>query len=167
MATYALGKIGMNLRGTYDASATYNKLDVVTNNGSSYAALQSCTGIPVTNTEYWQMLCAGNAESYTTDEVCTGGTWIDGKSIYRRVFVAENVTGADYSFAGAIEGLETVAAVSGMFYNQYGQFKIPYMTDGGGWANALVQPNKQVLFQQSGGIGIDKAVVVVNYTKAD
>lgn len=33
----------MNLRGTYDASATYNKLDVVTYNGSSYAALQSCT----------------------------------------------------------------------------------------------------------------------------
>ena len=60
-----------------------------------------------------------------------------------------------------------MAAVSGMFYNQYGQFKIPYMMDGGGWANALVQPNKQVLFQQSGGIGIDKAVVVVDYTKAD
>ena len=51
MATYALGKIGMNLRGTYDVSATYNKLDVVTYNGSSYAALQTCTGVPVTNAE--------------------------------------------------------------------------------------------------------------------
>lgn len=85
MATYTLGKIGMKLRGTYDASTPYNKLDVVTHNGSSYAALQSCTGVPVTNTECWQQLCVGNSENYSDDEVCTGGTWTDGKPIYRKV----------------------------------------------------------------------------------
>ena len=165
MATYVLGKIGMNLRGTYDVSATYNKLDVVTYNGSGYAALQICTGVPVTNTEYWQQLCIGNAESYTTNEVCTGGTWIDGKPIYRRAFVAENVTDSDYVFADVIEGLDTVAAIAGMFYNRYGQFAIPYMTGGSGWANALVQPGRQVLLKQSGGIELDRVVVIVEYTK--
>lgn len=104
---------------------------------------------------------------YSTAETKMPYKWIDGKWIYRRVFVAENVTGANYSFADAIEGLETVAAVAGMFYNQYGQFKIPYVSDGEGWAYVLVQPNKQVLFQQSGGIGINKVVVVVDYTKGE
>ena len=104
---------------------------------------------------------------YSTSEVKMPYKWIDGKQIYRRVFVAENVTGANYSFADAIEGLETVVTVSGMFYNQYGQFKIPYVSDGEGWAYVLVQPNKQVLFQQSGGIGIDKVMVVVEYTKGE
>ena len=104
---------------------------------------------------------------YSTSETKMPYNWIDGKAIYRRVFVSENVTGADYVFADAIEGLETVAAIRGMFYNQYGQFKIPYVSDGEGWAYVLVQPNKQVLFQQSGGIGIDKVVVVVEYTKGE
>lgn len=102
---------------------------------------------------------------YSTGEVKLPYKWIDGKPIYRRVFVAENVTDADYVFADAIEGLETVAAVAGMFYNQYGQFKIPYMTSGAGWASVLVRPTKQVLFQSSGGIELDKVVVVVDYTK--
>lgn len=104
---------------------------------------------------------------YSTSETKMPYNWIDGKAIYRRVFVSENVTGANYVFADAIEGLETVAAIRGMFYNQYGQFKIPYVSDGEGWAYVLVQPNKQVLFQQSGGIGIDKVVVVVEYTKGE
>lgn len=85
MATYTLGKIGMKLRGTYDASTTYSKLDVVTHNGSSYAALCPCTGVPVTNTECWQQLCVGNSENYSDEEVCTVGTWTDGKLIYRKV----------------------------------------------------------------------------------
>ena len=103
---------------------------------------------------------------YSTTETKTAAKWIDGKQIYRRVFVAENVTDADYVFTDVIEGLETVIAIAGMFYNQYGQFPVPYMTSGAGWADALVKPNKQVLLQSSGGFDIDKVVVVVDYTKS-
>ena len=99
---------------------------------------------------------------YSTTEMKMPYRWIDGKQIYRRVFVAENVTDADYVFTDVIEGLETVTAITGMFYNQYGQFPVPYMTSGAGWVNALVRPTKQVLFQSSGGIELDKVVVVVN-----
>ena len=165
MATYALGKIGMNLRGTYDASATYHKLDVVTYNGSSYAALQICTGVPVTNTEYWQQLCIGNAESYTTNEVCTGGTWIDGKPIYRRVFVAENVgSSTQHVFADAIDGLETVASMVGMFANANAQFQIPYVTNGA-WTHIAVRADGKVQFDSSDDFSIAKLIVVVDYTK--
>ena len=102
---------------------------------------------------------------YSTTEMRTAAKWIDGKQIYRRVFVAENVTDADYVFTDVIDGLDTVTAIRGMFYNQYGQFPVPYMTSGAGWADALVKPNKQVLLQSSGGFDIDKVVVVVDYTK--
>ena len=164
MATYALGKIGMNLRGTYDVSATYNKLDVVTYNGSSYAALQTCTGVPVTNAEYWQMLCVGNAESYSTDEVCTGGTWIDGKPIYRRVFYAENAAGTGLTFADTIDGLDTVVSVTGMFGDSGAYLLIPYCASGV-WSHVIVGTNGTVKFETSGSFGLAKLFVVVEYTK--
>ena len=42
MANYELGRIGLNLRGSYDAAMTYQRLDTVTYNGSSYVALENC-----------------------------------------------------------------------------------------------------------------------------
>ena len=133
MATYALGKIGMNLRGTYDASATYHKLDVVTYNGSSYAALQTCTGVLVTNTEYWQQLCIGNAESYTTNEVCTGGTWIDGKPIYRKTIQISSIaTNAEIRFDFMpVSEIGDIVSIRGT----------AYINDGWGWISMPVSSN--------------------------
>lgn len=48
--TYNLGRIGLNLRGDYDAATTYEKLDVVHYKGNSYAAKGACTGILPTDT---------------------------------------------------------------------------------------------------------------------
>lgn len=60
MATYELGKIGLNLRGAYNASTAYKKLDVVSYNGSSYAALADATGVAPTNATKWMLLAQGN-----------------------------------------------------------------------------------------------------------
>lgn len=38
---YTLGRIGLNIRGTYDAEETYAELDVVHYQGSSYVARQT------------------------------------------------------------------------------------------------------------------------------
>lgn len=67
--TYNLGRIGLNLRGDYDAATTYEKLDVVQYKGNSYAAKGTCTGILPTNTNSWMMLTAGfpSAISSTDD----------------------------------------------------------------------------------------------------
>ena len=51
-----LGKVGMRLRGTYNAANTYEVLDVVTYNNGLYIAK---TSVPAntapTNTTYWQV----------------------------------------------------------------------------------------------------------------
>ena len=119
MATYTLGKIGMKLRGTYDASTTYSKLDVVTCDGSSYAALQSCTGVPVTNTEYWQQLCVGNSEGYSTDDTCTGSTWIDGKAIYRKVVQIGPITANGIAYYNLMPSSEIgdIVSIRGTAYD--------------------------------------------------
>ena len=64
--TYELGRIGLNLRGEYNSETAYEKLDVVTYNGSSYAAKASCTGVLPTNTASWLLLAQGNPISAIT-----------------------------------------------------------------------------------------------------
>ena len=63
MATYNLGRFILNPRGNYGSSSTYNKLDVVLYNGSSYICKSDNTTNKVpTNTTYWQLLAqAGQA----------------------------------------------------------------------------------------------------------
>lgn len=55
MATVNLGRVGLVLRGEYDASTKYEKLDVVTYQGSSYIAKQATTGNAPTNESFWQL----------------------------------------------------------------------------------------------------------------
>lgn len=56
MAKTSLGKVAILPRGEYSSIENYKRLDIVTYNGSSYLCLQDCTGIDVTNAEYWQIL---------------------------------------------------------------------------------------------------------------
>ena len=52
--TTNLGRVGLVLRGTYDAATTYSRMDVVTYQGSAYAATQATTGHAPTDAAYWQ-----------------------------------------------------------------------------------------------------------------
>lgn len=54
-----LGPVGLNPNGEYDGTKTYEKLDVVLYQGSSYVALKPVQGIVPTNPEYWQKLVSG------------------------------------------------------------------------------------------------------------
>lgn len=72
MATYELGKIGLNLRGNYNASTAYKKLDAVTYNGSSYAALADTTGVVPTNTGKWMLLAQGTSQNNGTQTSVLG-----------------------------------------------------------------------------------------------
>lgn len=51
-----LGRIGLVLRGEYDARTAYKKLDVVLYNGDSYACKADTTGNSPGNSVYWQQL---------------------------------------------------------------------------------------------------------------
>ena len=102
---------------------------------------------------------------YSTTETKLPYKWIDGKAIYRRVFVAENVgSSTQHIFADAIEGLETVAFMAGMFANANGQFQLPYVTTGA-WTHISVRADGKVQFDSSDDFSIAKLVVVVDYTK--
>ena len=59
MATYNLGRVGLNPRGAYNSTTTYSKLDVVTYNGSSYVSLTGSTGSAPTDTTNWALLANG------------------------------------------------------------------------------------------------------------
>ena len=61
MTTYTLGKVGLNPRSVYNADAAYEKLDIVSHNGSSYVALDSCTGVDPTDASKWMLLTQGTA----------------------------------------------------------------------------------------------------------
>lgn len=80
MATYNLGRFILNPRGNYSSSATYNKLDVVLNSGSSYICKSdNTTNKPVSNTTYWQLLAqAGQAVLTPQQEQEIIQTLIDG-----------------------------------------------------------------------------------------
>lgn len=54
--TTKLGRVGLVLKGEYSASTQYEHLDVVTHNGSAYAAKQATKGNAPPNATYWQAL---------------------------------------------------------------------------------------------------------------
>ena len=57
MSSINLGRVGFVLRGTWSSGATYNPLDVVLYNGTSYAAKTTSTGLaPSAASAAWQEL---------------------------------------------------------------------------------------------------------------
>lgn len=72
---YNLGKVALTPKGTFNANATYERLDVVTLNGSSYLVLQSCTGITPPNATYYQLIASkGNAGTNGSAATIAAGT---------------------------------------------------------------------------------------------
>lgn len=75
MAKTKIGKVGITPKGAYSNERNYVRLDVVTENGSSYVCLKDCVGKDVTDTEYWQLVAEKgdkgdkpvNGTDYNTD----------------------------------------------------------------------------------------------------
>ena len=112
MSTYDIGRIGLNIRGDYDATAEYEKLDVVYYNGSSYVAKGEGTGIAPDNANMWQLLALGVPDNYRDEEQFTGQYWVNGKPIYRRTLQV-TVTANAYSYSHVIDNMEDVISITG------------------------------------------------------
>ena len=56
MAEYNLGRVGLVIKGEYNNTTQYKKLDVVFFNGRTYVAKQDAKGQEPTNTVYWQQM---------------------------------------------------------------------------------------------------------------
>lgn len=59
MAKAIAGRVLIMPRGTYDANATYEMLDLVMYNNASWLAKKTSTGIEPTNDEYWHKMADG------------------------------------------------------------------------------------------------------------
>lgn len=102
---------------------------------------------------------------YSTTETKLPYKWIDGKVIYRKVLIAENVTTADYYFADTVEDVDTVVAMTGMFSNSGQHWMLPHINSGA-WSHIGFDiASKKVMFRSAGGYGIDKMFVIIEYTK--
>ena len=72
---YNLGKVALTPRGAYSSTTTYEKLDVITHNGSSYIVLQSCTGQTPPNATYYQAIASkGDTGASGTPATVTAGS---------------------------------------------------------------------------------------------
>ena len=56
---YTIGRIGLVIRGAYSDAISYNALDVVQYDDSSYVCSAACTGIPPVDHQYWMLLAEG------------------------------------------------------------------------------------------------------------
>ena len=80
-----MGRLGLRIRGAYDATATYEVLDVVTFNGSSYVAK---TAIPAENNtepadnEQWMTLVNGDPVFAVTYAATLPETGAEGDIIF-------------------------------------------------------------------------------------
>ena len=89
--TKILGTVAMEPKGEYDSSAYYEKLNVVTYEGSSYVATQPSNNVLPTDTDYWQFIGGGvkymhgETEDRPTDNLVIGQMFFDttlGKPIW-------------------------------------------------------------------------------------
>lgn len=75
---------------------------------------------------YAQRAYVDKANSYSTDETLTGGTWIDGKPIYRKVFTGSLVNG---NFITNVPDVENVINLHGVFsdMDDFNQYVLPFV----------------------------------------
>ena len=72
---YNLGKVALTPRGAYNANTAYERLDIISNNGSSYLVLQSVTGVEPPNETYYMLLASkGNTGSSGASPTIAAGT---------------------------------------------------------------------------------------------
>jgi hypothetical protein len=63
-----LGKVAVKPRGEFDERQTYNYLDIVTSNGSSYLVLQTVTGATPPNENFYQLMALSGDAATVADE---------------------------------------------------------------------------------------------------
>jgi hypothetical protein len=90
--TQVLGIVGMSPKGEYDSSKYYEKLNVVTYNGSSYCAKTNVHGIVPTNSDFWDLLAEKGSQG---DEGPQGPKPVKGVDYWTEEDVAEIETSLD------------------------------------------------------------------------
>lgn len=107
-------------------------------------------------------------QSYSVDETLTGGIWIDGKSIYRKVIdCGELPNGTEKSVPHGITNLDTIISINGVAISSENTIPLPYIhqttTD---IVQILCTPTEVKITTTSDKTAYTKSYVTVEYTKA-
>ena len=87
--TINLGIVGIKNMGEYSSQTNYEKLNVVTYNGSTYCALRDTLGNLPTNTDYWQLYAEKGGKGDTGDTGPQGPKPVKGVDYYTAEDIAE------------------------------------------------------------------------------
>ena len=79
MAETILGKVCPTPKGVYNATAKYEKLDIIQHDGNGYMVLKECTGVLPSEGEYYMLLSARGSDG-TNGSVGTAGP--NGSRVY-------------------------------------------------------------------------------------
>lgn len=143
MVTTVLGKVAVTPKGVWSNSVAYEKLDVVSYNGSSYLSVQNVpAATPLSNTNYWLLLAqkgdTGNgiasvAKTGTSDLTDTYTiTYTDGSTDTFTVTNGEAATVAVGTVVTGPEGSAVVITNSGDEHDAVLNFTIPKGDTGNG-----------------------------------
>lgn len=105
MADTILGKVFITPKGDWAISSSYEKLCIVSHDGSSYLSVKNVpSGTDITNTEYW--LCVSRkGDKGDTGEITDASATISGGYGTPGVTVTPGGTSTDRTFAFAFENL--------------------------------------------------------------
>ncbi len=109
-----------------------------------------------------------NSNSYSTQEVKTGGTWIDGKPIYRKTFVYKGETTANATIGiGSISNVEEVETIKGSLMLHAGGFiSLGYMNnDNNKVFEVNIRETGEVVVISPYNSSNSKIIIMVEYTK--
>ena len=105
-----------------------------------------------------------NSNSYSTQEVKTGGTWIDGKPIYRRAFYS-STNWSSGATIGKIENIDVVIRIHSTSCtnngNWFTDYNVPNLEN-----TAFIQSDGSVVVARAGTFQNNlKSSVIIEYTK--
>lgn len=143
MVTTVLGKVAVTPKGEWSSTVTYEKLDVVSYNGSSYLSVRTVpAATPLSNTNYWLLLAqkgdTGNGVA-SIEKTGTSGltdtytiTFTDGSTSTFTVINGEAATVVLGTVSTGAEGTAVVITNSGDEHNAVLNFTIPRGNTGNG-----------------------------------
>ena len=105
-----------------------------------------------------------NTETYSTEETLTNKIWVDGKTIYRKVFELHNITTSLNNIDVTSLNIASIISISGMSYNSSLQIPVNFYNTGN--FNQCYYSSNIKAIQYQFNYGSD-AYIIIEYTKAN